>query len=110
MRLEGGRRMGVYDQAARIATATEPGFVLMRLRPLTGLLLTFRRWFPTKGLPLPGGPERDPDLVAVADDQQARAWLLIFEVQSRHDEEKPEVAQLEAMVFRVYAKDADRDG
>jgi hypothetical protein len=102
--------MGVYDQAARIATGTEPTFVLARLSPLTGLVLTYRRWLPTKGLPLPGGPDREPDLVAVADDQQARAWLLVFEMQSRHDEEKPEVAQLEALVFRVYAKDADRGG
>lgn len=102
--------MGVYDQAARIATATEPGFVLVRLRPLTGLVLTWRRWLPTKGLPLPGGPEREPDLVAVADDLEAKAWLLIFEAQSRHDEQKAEVAQLEALVFRVYARDPDRDG
>src|SRR5262245_619691 len=97
----GGRPVGVYDQAGRIPASTLPCFVLARLRPLTVLALTFRRWLPTKWLPLPGGPDREPDLVAVADDQEGRAWLLIFEAQSRHDEEKAEVAQLEALVFRV---------
>jgi hypothetical protein len=62
-------------------------------------------------VPLPGGPDRDADLVAVADEQGGgSAWLLIFEVQSSHDRDKPKVLQLEALTFLVYARDADRGG
>ncbi len=90
----------------------EPGFVLDRLRPLAGLTLAWRRWFDTRAVPLPGGPDREADLVAVADEEEGakRAWLLVFEVQSEHDEEKPRVLQLEALLFLVYARDADREG
>ncbi len=104
--------MGLFDQAARLATTAGPGFVLARLRPLTGLALVFRRWFNVKGVPLPGGPDREADLVAVADegDSNESAWLLIFEVQSQHDEEKPAVLLLEASVFLCYARDPDREG
>src|SRR5262249_54306921 len=71
-----------------------------------------RRWFPTKGLPLPGGADRQPDLAAVADgpDRTKPAWLLVFEVQSQHDQEKPKVVLLEAATFLVYARDEDRPG
>ncbi len=104
--------MGVFDQAARYATVAEPGFVLARLRPLTGLTLGWRRWFDTRAVPLPGGPDREADLVAVCDEggKAGPAWLLVFEVQSEHDEEKPRVLQLEALLFLVYARDADREG
>jgi hypothetical protein len=60
--------MGVFDQAARLATMAGPGFVLARLGSLTGLVLAFRRWFNVKGVPLPAGPDREADLIAVADE------------------------------------------
>jgi hypothetical protein len=103
--------MGMFDQAGRFAMTAEPGFVLARLHPLTGLALVFRR-FNVKGVSLPGGPDREADLVAVADetDESKRAWLLIFEVQSQHDKDKPRVLLLEASVFLCYAKDTDREG
>src|SRR4051812_18083043 len=90
---KGGRRrdMGAFDQSAKYAATAEPGFVLQRLRPLLGLTLTFWKWFITKGVPLPGGPDREADLVAIADDPTAvaddpkepgKAWLLIHEFQA----------------------------
>jgi hypothetical protein len=104
--------MGVFDQAARFATMVGHGFVLIRLRPQTGLVLGFRRWFNVKGVPLPDGPDREADLVAVADEADASkpAWLLIFEVQSQHDEDKPKVLLLEASIFLCHARDTDHEG
>jgi len=71
--------MGMFDQSARFATKAEPSFMLARLRPLTGLTLAVRRWFEVKAVPLPGGAEREADLVAVADepDEAKPPWLLI---------------------------------
>src|SRR5262245_38980301 len=102
----------MYDQAARFATNAEPSFVVARAGAVAGLTLSFRRWFESKAVPLPGGAVRQPDLVAVADepDRAKPAWLLIFEVQSQHDEGKPKVVLLEAATFLVYARDADREG
>ncbi len=79
---------------------------------MIGLVLLFRRWFNVKGVPLPGGPDREADLVAVADepDEKKPAWLLIFEVQSQHDAAKPRVLLLEASVFLCYAQDTEREG
>src|SRR5438128_1263718 len=104
--------MGLFDQAARLATIAGPGFVLARLRPLTGLVVTFRRWFNVKGVPLPGGPDREADLVAVCDgvDTSQSAWLLIFEMQSQHDADKPSVLHVEAAIFHCYARDTDHEG
>src|SRR5262245_50433434 len=106
------RPMKIFDQAGWIATTTEPGFVLLRLRPETGLDLTFRAWFQDRAIQLPGGAERQPDLLAIADERGAGgpAWLLIFELQSAHDEEKPRVALHEATTFLLYAKDKERGG
>lgn len=105
-----GQRMGVYDQAGRFAVSAEPAFVLKRLGPVTGLTLVFRRWLPTRGLPLPGGPDRDADRVADDANAPERPWLLIFENQAQHDPDKPKVLQLEALVFLNHAKDTDRGG
>lgn len=104
--------MGVYDQSARYAATAEPGFLLLRLRPLLGLTLAFRRWFDTRTVPLPGGPDRQADLVAVADQSETEkpAWLLVFEFQAQHDPDKPRVLQLEALVFFCHARDTDRGG
>src|SRR5262245_41324164 len=104
--------MGVYDQSVRYAAKAEPDFILARMRPLTGLVLNFRRWFDTKAGPLPGGPDRDADLVAIADDtaDSTKPWLLIFEFQSQHDPNKLKVLYLEAMIFLCHAKDTDREG
>src|SRR5436853_569810 len=104
--------MGLFDQAARLAAIAGPGFVLARLRPQTGLVLAFRRWFNVKGVPLPAGPDREADLVAIADaaDSSEPAWLPIFEIQAQHDEDKPRVLLVEASIFFCYARDTDREG
>src|SRR5438876_951818 len=104
--------MGAFDQSARYAAMAEYGFVLQRLRPLIGLPLVYRSWFPAKSVPLPGGPDRDADLVPVADDpaRPDAPWLLVHEFQAQDDPKKPAVLQLEAMIFLVYAKDAERSG
>jgi hypothetical protein len=90
----------------------EPGFVLQRLRPLLGMTLAFRGWFNTRSVPLPGGPDRDADLVAIADDpaQPNKPWLLIHEFQAQADPDKAVVIQLETLIFLCYARDVDRDG
>jgi hypothetical protein len=76
------------------------------------MTLTFRDWFNTRSMPLPGGPDRDADLVAIADDpvKPNKPWLLVYEFQARVDPDKAVVSQLEAMIFLCYAKDLDRDG
>src|SRR5262249_38053663 len=104
--------MRIFDQAGWIAATTEPGFVLVRLRPETGLDLVFRAWFQDRAIQLPGGAEREPDLLAVADERGADgpAWLLVFEMQSAHAEEKPKVALHEAATFLLYAQDKERGG
>jgi hypothetical protein len=104
--------VGAFDQSARYAAVAEPGFVLQRLRPLLDLTLAFRGWFNTRSVPLPGGPDRDADLVAIADDDADadRAWLLIHEFQAQADADKAAVIQLEAMIFLCYAKDVESGG
>lgn len=104
--------MGVYDQAARYAAQAEPEALVARLRREIGLDLAFRRWLPTRSLPLPGGPDRDADLVAIADDPAApnRPWLLIFEFQAQPDVAMTKVVHLEALVFLCHTRDTDRTG
>ncbi len=59
-----------------------------------------------------GGPDRDADLVAIAEDPVPtnQPWLLIHEFQAQADPGKAVVIQLEAMIFLCYARDVDRDG
>src|SRR5262249_7207344 len=62
---KGDATMGQFDQAARSAADLEAGYFLARIQALAKLSLRFRRWFPPQTIPLPGGPERTADLVAV---------------------------------------------
>jgi hypothetical protein len=95
--------MSDFDHAAGFAAQTEPGVVIGRLLAPTGEALRFRDWFSTRAIPLPGGPQRTPDLVAVLDPPDGPS-LLIFEFQSSHDEEKLDTTLVEAAVFRAYAR------
>jgi hypothetical protein len=104
--------LGAFDQSARYAALAEPGFVLQRLRPLLGMTLAWRGWFNTRSVPLPGGPDRDADLVTIADDpaDPDRPWLVIHEFQAQADPDKAVVIQLEALIFLCYARDVERGG
>src|SRR5258708_7092970 len=98
--------MSDFDHAAGFATQVEPGVVIDRAFARTGETFLFRDWFRTRAIPLPGGPKRTPDLVAVIDapDAPAQPALLVFEFQSGHDPEKLETTLVETAVFRAYAR------
>src|SRR5688572_14980534 len=90
---EGGPPVNVFDQATRFAARLDAEAVPRRLLAGTGLSLTFRDWYDTRSLPLPGGTDRTADLVPALDDPAApqRPWLMVIEFQSEHDAEKLEV-------------------
>ncbi|MBY0230770.1 MAG: hypothetical protein K2W96_15900, partial [Gemmataceae bacterium] len=92
--------MGVFDQAARYAARAEPGPVL---RHVLGEGVRQEGWFDTRPLPMPGGAEREPDLVPDIEDGEGRA-LLLLEFQAQHDPEKLDITLLEAATLRVYAR------
>jgi hypothetical protein len=98
--------MSDFDHAAAFATQADPAAVVGRLLAVTGERLHYRDWFITRAIPLPGGPKRTPDLVAILDhpDKPARAALLILELQSSHDPEKLDTTLVEVAVFRAYAR------
>src|SRR5688572_9955430 len=104
--------MGQFDQAARSAADLEAEYLLARVTALAKLTLRFRRWFDPRSVPLPGGPERVADLVAVADDPEKPdvPWLLVHELQTRHEERKAEILLAEAAIFACDAVAADRRG
>src|SRR5438093_458679 len=104
--------MGQFDQAARSAADLEAGYLLGRVAALAQLTLRFRRWFDPRTVPLPGGPERTADLVAVMDDPERpdKPWLFVHELQTRHEDRKPEVLLVETAIFACYAQDTDRQG
>ncbi|MBY0228197.1 MAG: hypothetical protein K2W96_02835 [Gemmataceae bacterium] len=91
--------MGVFDQAARYAARGEPGPVL---RHVLGEGVERLGWSDTRPLPIPGGAEREPDII----DGGERA-LLVLEFQAQHDPEKLDVTLLEAATLRVYARHGD---
>jgi hypothetical protein len=95
-----------FDHAAGFATQAAPEVVTARLTARAGEAFRFREWFTTRAIPLPGGPARTPDLVAILDARTApdQPALLIHEFQSEHDEEKLETTLVEAAVFRAYAR------
>jgi hypothetical protein len=101
--------MSDFDHAAVFAAQTEPGVVIGRLLAPTKERLLFRDWFITRAIPLPGGPKRTPDLVAILDAPEAptEVTLLVFEFQSSHDPEKLDTTLLEVAVFRAYARHGD---
>jgi hypothetical protein len=104
--------MGVLDQASRYAAQADPEVVLRHLRGLDASL-RFRRWVDTRTTPRPGQTDRTADRVAElsADDATDRPWLLIFEFQSQHDEDKLDATLAEVGQMRLEARHgADRRG
>jgi hypothetical protein len=101
--------MSDFDHAAAFATQADPGVVVGRLLAATGARLRYRDWFTSRAIPLPGGPKRTADLVAILADPDvpAQLALLIFEFQSAHDPEKLDTTLVEAAVFRAYARHGD---
>src|SRR6185437_11557570 len=106
---KGQASMNDFDHAAAFAAQADPSVVIGRLLAPTRKRLRFRDWFNTRPIPLPGGPKRTADLVALLDDPDAsaRPALLILELQSLHDPEKLDTTLLEAAVFRAYARHGD---
>jgi hypothetical protein len=95
-----------FDHAAGFATQAAPEAVTARLTRRAGERFAFQGWHTTRAISLPGGPKRTPDLVAVLDalDVPTEPALLVYELQSEHDEEKLETTLLEAAVFRAHAR------
>src|SRR5436305_1690304 len=91
------REMSDFDHAAAFAAQADPDVVVNRLLAPTRKRLRYRDWFNTRAIPLPGGPKRTADLVAVLDDPDApgRPALLIQEFQSRHDPDKLDTTLVE---------------
>jgi hypothetical protein len=105
--------MGVFDQAARFATRSDPEPVVRRLLIPTRMSLPFREWLDTRTIPLPGGPERTADLVAALDDPSSadRLALMVFEFQAQADPDKLDVTLEEAGILRARARHGeDRKG
>jgi hypothetical protein len=98
--------MSDFDHAAGFAAQADPDVVIGRLLAPTGERLRYRDWYKNRAIPLPGGPKRTPDLVAILADPDApdRPALLIHEFQSSHDPEKLDTTLVEAAVFRAYAR------
>jgi hypothetical protein len=94
--------MGVYDQAARFAARMCPEAVLPNL---LGVGYSGRQigWFNTRSIPMPGGADREADLVPELEGDEGRV-LLVLEFQSEHDDDKLDVSLLEAATLRVYAR------
>ncbi len=105
--------MGVFDRAARFAAQAEPGTVPRRLLAGSGRTLTFRDWYDTRAFPLPRGPDRTADLVALLDDPTApeHPWLLVAEFQAQIDLDKVDATLEEVAILRCRARHGeDRKG
>jgi hypothetical protein len=78
--------MGMFDQTARAASKQDGSafFTWLLRRYQLSHPLVFERWDDTRRLPLPGGPDRTDDLVAVLrrTDQSDQAIFLIVEIES----------------------------
>jgi hypothetical protein len=94
--------MKVYNQAARYAARMAPEAVLPNL---LGVGYSGRRvgWYNTRSIPMPGGADREADLVAELEDDEGRV-LLVLEFQLEHDPEKLDIALLEVATLRVYGR------
>src|SRR5436309_38569 len=95
--------MGAFDQAARYAARMEPGPVL---RHVLRADLAQHGWFDTRTVPMPGGADREADLVPVLEDGEGRL-LLVLEFQSSHDPEKLDTTFLEVATLRKFARHGD---
>src|SRR6266404_3678243 len=78
----GGPPMGMFDQTARQACKLDGGpffaWLLRRFEPTPPLV--FERWDDTRRQPLPGGPDRTDDVVAVLhhpDAPEQRTWMIV---------------------------------
>jgi hypothetical protein len=103
--------MSDFDHAAAFAAQADPAVVIGRLLAATGKRFGYRDWYTNRAIPLPGGPKRTADLVAILNDLDApaRPALLIFEFQSSHDPTKLNTTLVEAAVFRAYAHHGEDD-
>jgi hypothetical protein len=105
--------MGVFDQAARFASQADPNAVVGRVLAATKTPLRFREWADTRTLPLPGSRDRTADLVAILEDAAAveNPWLLVLELQGRHDPDKLDVTLEEIARLRLHGRHGpDRKG
>jgi hypothetical protein len=95
--------MGDFDQAARWAAEACVGAVLERLGREAGVELRFVGWSPERPTTKPGDPERSADHVLVASEEgkPEAPWLLVFEFQSEHEEDKLDDVLLEVAQLRV---------
>lgn len=98
--------MGVFDQASRYAARADRGVVPQRLLEKSGLTLVSGGWFDTRALPLPGGPDRTADLVAILQDSSHpdKPWLMVLEFQAREDVDKLDVTLEEVAILRSRAR------
>ncbi len=103
--------MGAFDQAARFASQSAPEPVVRRVLAPSGLSLPFREWLDTRAIPLPGGPDRTADLVALLEGVEGEPTLLLLELQSQHDPDKLDATLEEAGMLRCRARHGeDRKG
>ncbi len=103
--------MGAFDQAARFASQAAPDPVVRRVLAPSGLSLPFREWLDTRTIPLPGGPDRTADLVALLEGVGGEPTLLLLELQSQHDPDKLDGTLEEAAMLRCRARHGeDRKG
>ena len=95
--------MGVFDKAANYAYRAEPLGVTRRVLRLAKLPFRYRSLFETRTTPLPAEKDRTADKVAVLEDpaDPNQPWLLVFEWQAQHDEDKLDVTLLEAARLRA---------
>jgi hypothetical protein len=81
--------MGMFDQTARVASKQDGAaffaWLLRRYQPPPPL--AFERWDDSRRLPLPGGPDRTDDLVAVLrrTDQPEQVVFLIVEIEAESE-------------------------
>src|SRR5262249_18481701 len=99
---QGALAMGVYDQAARFAARMAPEAILPNL---LGVGHSGRQvgWFNTRTIPMPGGADREADLVPDLEDDEGRL-LRVRECQAEHDDESRDVSLLEVGTLRVYGR------
>jgi hypothetical protein len=94
-----------FDHAAGFATQAAPEVVIARLTSNADEAFRFSDWYTNRAIPLPGGPRRTPDLVAILDALDAGDLaLLLYEFQSEHDDTKLETTLVEVSLFRAYTR------
>jgi hypothetical protein len=94
--------MGVFDQATRFATDTNPQAVVDRLLRGKGVFWQFREWADTRMLRWPGNADRTADQVAALYYPAAAdsPWLMVLEFQAQVDPDKMDVTLEEVAMVR----------